>query len=58
MVMVEGVEAEQQRALLRLAGCDEMLGYLFARPAPAKAIDRRLAQARPGRTVPVETLTA
>jgi diguanylate cyclase (GGDEF)-like protein len=48
-VVVEGVETEQQRVLLRLAGCDEMQGYLFARPAPAKAIDRLLAQAKPAR---------
>ena len=45
-VLVEGVETEQQRVLLRLAGCDEMQGFLFARPAPAKAIDRLLAQIR------------
>jgi diguanylate cyclase (GGDEF)-like protein len=57
-VVVEGVETEQQRVLLRLAGCDEMQGYLFARPAPAKAIDRLLAQVKPGRTPPPETLTA
>lgn len=58
-VVVEGVETEQQRVLLRLAGCDEMQGYLFARPAPAKAIDRLLAQAKPGRTpLPAEALTA
>jgi diguanylate cyclase (GGDEF)-like protein len=56
-VLVEGVETEQQRVLLRLAGCDEMQGFLFARPAPAKAIDRLLAQAKPGRVVP-EPLTA
>jgi len=48
-VLVEGVETEQQRVLLRLAGCDEMQGFLFARPAPAKAIDRLLEQARSGR---------
>ena len=48
-VVVEGVETEQQRVLLRLAGCDEMQGYLFARPAPAKAIDRLLAQVKPVR---------
>ncbi len=47
-VLVEGVETEQQRVLLRLAGCDEMQGYLFARPAPAKAIDRLLAQSKSG----------
>jgi len=45
-VLVEGVETEHQRVLLRLAGCDEMQGFLFARPAPAKAIDKLLVQAR------------
>jgi diguanylate cyclase (GGDEF)-like protein len=45
-VVVEGVETEQQRVLLRLAGCDEMQGYLFARPAPAKTIDRLLGQGK------------
>jgi EAL domain-containing protein (putative c-di-GMP-specific phosphodiesterase class I) len=43
-VLVEGVKTEQQRVLLRLAGCDEMQGFLFAKPAPPKAIDRLLAQ--------------
>jgi EAL domain-containing protein (putative c-di-GMP-specific phosphodiesterase class I) len=60
-VLVEGVETEQQRVLLRLAGCDEMQGFLFAKPAPAKAIDRLLAQAkqRGGRAMPAgEPLTA
>jgi predicted signal transduction protein with EAL and GGDEF domain len=47
-VVVEGVETEQQRVLLRLAGCDEMQGFLFARPAPAKTIDRLLAQNKSG----------
>jgi diguanylate cyclase (GGDEF)-like protein len=45
-VLVEGVETEQQRVLLRLAGCDEMQGFLFAKPAPAKTIDRLLEQAK------------
>jgi predicted signal transduction protein with EAL and GGDEF domain len=60
-VVVEGVETEQQRVLLRLAGCDEMQGYLFAKPAPAKAIDRLLVRAKKsnGRTMPsAEALTA
>jgi diguanylate cyclase (GGDEF)-like protein len=61
-VLVEGVETEQQRVLLRLAGCDEMQGFLFAKPAPAKAIDRLLAQSRQGAgralPPPAETLTA
>ena len=43
-VLVEGVETEQQRVLLRLAGCDEMQGFLFAKPAPAATIDRLLTQ--------------
>jgi diguanylate cyclase (GGDEF)-like protein len=48
-VLAEGVETEEQRILLRLAGCNEMQGYLFAKPAPSAAIDRLLAaaEARP-----------
>jgi len=64
-VLVEGVETEQQRVLLRLAGCDEMQGFLFARPAAARAIDRLLMQGKPGGAgrvlpppLPPETLTA
>jgi EAL domain-containing protein (putative c-di-GMP-specific phosphodiesterase class I) len=41
-VVIEGVETEEQRALLRLAGCSEMQGYLFARPSPREGIDRIL----------------
>jgi diguanylate cyclase (GGDEF)-like protein len=43
-VLIEGVETEEQRVLLRLAGCTEMQGYLFARPGPREEIDRLLAQ--------------
>ena len=60
-VLVEGVETEHQRVLLRLAGCDEMQGFLFARPGPAKEIDRLLAQAKEsgkGMPAPGEALTA
>jgi EAL domain-containing protein (putative c-di-GMP-specific phosphodiesterase class I) len=42
-LLAEGVETEEQRVLLRLAGCEEMQGYLFARPGPREALDRLLA---------------
>lgn len=45
-VLVEGVETEHQRVLLRLAGCDEMQGFLFAKPAPAAVIDQLIARAQ------------
>jgi diguanylate cyclase (GGDEF)-like protein len=42
-VLIEGVETEEQRVLLRLAGCSEMQGFLFAKPAPRQEIDRLVA---------------
>ena len=44
-VLAEGVENDEQRVLLRLAGCDEMQGFLFAKPRPAAEIDKALARA-------------
>lgn len=38
-VVAEGIETEQQRALLRAAGCDYGQGYLFSRPVPAHQFD-------------------
>ncbi|TAM60892.1 EAL domain-containing protein [bacterium] len=35
-VVAEGVEHEDQRALLQAIGCDEMQGYLFSRPVSAE----------------------
>lgn len=45
-LVAEGVETEEQRVLLRLAGCSEMQGFLFARPAPREALDRLLDETR------------
>jgi diguanylate cyclase (GGDEF)-like protein len=47
-VVAEGIETDEQRVLLRLAGCDEMQGFLFAKAIAATAIDKILA--RPAKT--------
>lgn len=43
-VIAEGVETEQQREILKAAGCDYGQGYLFARPMPAKQFDEFLTR--------------
>jgi diguanylate cyclase (GGDEF)-like protein len=42
-VLIEGVETGEQQVLLRLAGCNEMQGFLFAKPCPRQEIDRLVA---------------
>jgi len=42
-VVAEGIETEQQRALLLAAGCDYGQGYLFSRPVVAGVFDGLLA---------------
>ena len=37
-VVAEGVETEGQQRILRALGCDELQGYLFAKPMSAKAL--------------------
>ncbi|HJV74934.1 MAG TPA: EAL domain-containing protein, partial [Noviherbaspirillum sp.] len=39
-VIAEGVETEQQRALLAASKCDYGQGYLFSRPVPAEEFER------------------
>ena len=53
-VLAEGVETNEQRVLLRLAGCDEMQGFLFAKACPAEGIDKVLARPS-GRSGPRRT---
>jgi diguanylate cyclase len=37
-VVAEGVETEQQQDILRQLGCDELQGFLFAKPMSARAL--------------------
>jgi diguanylate cyclase (GGDEF)-like protein len=43
----EGVETDEQLALLRLEGCTEVQGYLFSPPRPAEDVESMLSKRRP-----------
>lgn len=46
-VVAEGVETQQQFAVLRSTGCDRLQGHLFAAPMPPEAASRMLAEPAP-----------
>ncbi|WP_328518536.1 EAL domain-containing protein [Pararhizobium qamdonense] len=45
-VTAEGIETDEQAAIVRLSGCDELQGYLFSRPLTAEKLTASYFPAR------------
>ncbi|MDP1897475.1 MAG: EAL domain-containing protein, partial [Sulfurimicrobium sp.] len=45
-VVAEGVETAEQLAFLRAHECEEMQGYFFSRPLPAKELEALLCNGK------------
>jgi EAL domain-containing protein (putative c-di-GMP-specific phosphodiesterase class I) len=43
-VTAEGVETQEQAEMVRLAGCDQIQGWLYYKALPAIEIDRVIAE--------------
>jgi len=41
-VLAEGIENEEERDFFEFNGCDQMQGYLFSKPLPAKEVEKLL----------------
>ena len=46
-IVAEGVENEEQAAIMRAEGADELQGYLFSRPLPAADLEKLYAEPEP-----------
>lgn len=51
--VAEGVETPEQLSVLRDHGCDYLQGYLYARPLPAEAMAKHLAERRRVASYPI-----
>ncbi|MFA7388613.1 MAG: EAL domain-containing protein, partial [Thiohalobacteraceae bacterium] len=50
-VIAEGVETEQQRAMLVAVGCDYAQGYFYSRPLPGREFEAFMQ--RPANVLPL-----
>ncbi len=57
-VVAEGVETEEQADVLRAASCDELQGFLFARPMPGDEVAGWIARPRSGARADLPVCTA